>query len=198
MNDFPSRISAKFFLAAGAPVDPDALIPVFHEWIRQGGVVDGLVIDVADYHHVPDGPGVLLIGHEWDRALDFDAGRPGVLSVSKRGLEGDLTARVRSVVADALHVAAALADEPSLPWLRVALDEVEIGVLDRLYAPNTPESLEAIGPDIAGALAPLNEGAAPALHQLGDTRRPFRVRAALSGVLDARAAADALRQVPVA
>ncbi len=195
MSDVPARITARFFLAAPDAADPGSLIPVFHDWIRRGDVVDGLLIDVADYHHVPDGPGVLLIGHEWDRAVAFDGDRPAVVSVSKRGLEGDLATRVQAVVADALHVAASLADDPATGWAEVALDEVEIGIPDRLFAPNTPESLAAIGGEIAAALAPLNDGATPALEQHGDTRRPFRVRVSLSGSLGVRDAADALRAV---
>lgn len=195
MSEVPARVTARFFLADPDASDPGSLIPVFHDWIRRGDVLDGLLIDVADYHHVPDGPGVLLIGHEWDRAVAFDGDRPAVVSVSKRGLEGDLAARVQAVVADALTVAAALEDDPAVSWARVALDQVEIGIPDRLFAPNTPEVLGGIGDDIAGALAPLNDGAAPALEQLGDTRRPFRVRASLSGALGARDAADALRAV---
>lgn len=186
---YPSRISAKFFLRS-ADVDAAGLIPVFHRWIRQGSSLDGLVIDVADYHHVPDGPGVMLIGHEWDRSVDFSGGRPGVLSVTKRGLEGDLVSRVRAVVADALHVATLLQDEESVGNPAVGVDEVEITVLDRLFAPNTPETLTAIGGDIASALAPLNGGEAPALSQVGDERRPFRVTATLSASGDAAAAAD--------
>jgi len=47
--------------APGANLEP--LIPVFHSWIEnQNG--DELLIDVADYTHVPAGPGVVLIGHE--------------------------------------------------------------------------------------------------------------------------------------
>ncbi|MCB0880767.1 MAG: hypothetical protein KDC33_00910 [Thermoleophilia bacterium] len=198
MSDFPARISAKFFLRDGGDVDAPALIPVFHEWIRRGGVVSGLVIDVADYHHVPDGPGVMLIGHEWDRAVDFTGGRAGVLSVSKRDLDGSLSERVAAVVADALAAASALAGEPSVPWARVGLDEVEVTILDRLFAPNTPESLEAIGPEIAAALAPLNDGAGPGLEQVGDTRRPFKVRASLAGAPDLAAALEGLRASAVA
>lgn len=198
MSDFPARIGAKFFLRSADGVDPAALIPVFHEWIRRGDVVGGLVIDVADYHHVPDGPGVMLIGYEWDRAVDFTGGVPGVLSVSKRDLEGSLAERVAAVAADALAVAAALAAEPSVPWAAVGLDAVEVRVPDRLFAPNTPESLAAIGPDIAAALAPLNDGAGPELEQVGDTRRPFTVRAALAGSLDVAGAREELRAALVA
>lgn len=196
MSDItPHRIAAKFDLQGSR--EPSLLIPVFHEWIRRGDVLEGLLIDVADYGHVPHGPGVMLIGHEWDRALDLGDGRPGVLSVAKRGLRGDLRARVSAVIADALHVADALAAEPSLDGLAIDLGQVEVTVLDRINAPNTPATLAAIGPAIGEALAPLNGGVAPALHHVGDERRPFRVVAALNADLTPAQARDAIRSVAV-
>lgn len=182
MTDTPiHRIAAKFFLTDPAGVHPPALIPVFHEWIRRG-LLPGLTIDVADYSHVPDGPGVMLIGHEWDRSLDLGDGRPGILVVAKRGHEGDLEARVASVVAEALRTAVLLSSpEWAGPAAAVRTDEVEITILDRLAAPNTVGTLDGLGGRIAAALARANAGVAPALEPRGDERRPFRVRARLAG-----------------
>jgi hypothetical protein len=190
-----NRIGAKFPLRAPlAELDLQSLIPAFHGWIQRGDVTAGLDIDVADYSHVPDGPGVMLIGHEWDRSVDIADGRPGVLSVAKRGLEGDLAARVATVVADALRTAATLADaEWQGDGWRVLTGEVEITLLDRVSAPNTDAALAELGPVIAGVLAPLNGGTPPELVRIGDERRPFRVRAVLAGAPeDAAEAADLL------
>ena len=63
------RIVVKFHLDDGSPVELDKVIPVFHRWI-QTGAVEGLLIDVADYSHVPQGPGVMLIAHEGNYALE--------------------------------------------------------------------------------------------------------------------------------
>lgn len=172
------RIAVKLPLADPDALDPDALIPAFHGWIRDGGVADGLLIDVADYKHVPDGPGIMLIGHEWDRSVDYGYGVAGVMSVAKRGLDGDLASRIRAVAADAYRTAATLASGEWVgPSAAVRTDELEILLLDRLNAPNTPETLAAAAPVIAEALAPLGEVGAP--EQLGDARRPFRVRLTL-------------------
>ena len=43
--------------------DLEPLIPIFHGWI-QDQVSEELLLDVADYRHVPAGPGVMLIGLE--------------------------------------------------------------------------------------------------------------------------------------
>ena len=57
-------------------------IPVFHRWIQSRDLPE-LLIDVADYSHVPGGPGVLLIGHEANYALDNAQNRPGLLYARK-------------------------------------------------------------------------------------------------------------------
>ena len=46
------------------------VIPVFHRWI-QTQAVDGLLIDVADYTHLPTGPAVILIAHEGQYSIDW-------------------------------------------------------------------------------------------------------------------------------
>jgi hypothetical protein len=39
------------------------LEPLFHEWIRTDRLPDETFIDVADYSHLKDGPGVVLVAH---------------------------------------------------------------------------------------------------------------------------------------
>lgn len=60
----PHKLQLKIFFAAdvaqGLALDP--FIPVFHRWIEERTLPE-LVIDVANYAHVPEGPGVVLIGH---------------------------------------------------------------------------------------------------------------------------------------
>jgi hypothetical protein len=125
------RIGVKLPLADGAQADLESLIGLFHGWIRDARR-PGLLIDVADYRHVHEGPGVMLVGHEGDWSLDLAGGRPGLQYVRKAPLEGDLAARIRS--------AATLAAEAAvdLPW-PVRGDEIEVFANDRLRAPNTEE-----------------------------------------------------------
>ena len=66
------RIGAKLYAGNPDVIDLAAYVPIFHGWI-QCKILDGVPIDVADYAHVPDGPGVMLIGHEADRSIDLDA-----------------------------------------------------------------------------------------------------------------------------
>jgi len=49
----------KIFVHEPTSIDLADAIPVFHRWIQEA-VLNELVIDVADYRHVPAGPGVML------------------------------------------------------------------------------------------------------------------------------------------
>ena len=55
------HINVKIYVEGDLPVDPAEFITVFHQWVKDK-VLDELLIDVADYRHVPAGPGVLLVG----------------------------------------------------------------------------------------------------------------------------------------
>ena len=79
----PSRISAKLFIDQPTQANLDNVIPIFHDWIRDQKT-DHLLIDVVDYRHVHNGPGVILIGHEGDYAIDAAKGRTGLLYTNKR------------------------------------------------------------------------------------------------------------------
>lgn len=50
------------FRASGASV-VSKVIATFHEWIA-ARALDEVLIDVADYSHVPGGPGVVLVGYD--------------------------------------------------------------------------------------------------------------------------------------
>src|SRR6204780_4022112 len=81
------HVNVKLFVKNPQEVDPAALIPVFHKWIQDQASGD-LLLDVADYRHVPSGPGVVLIGHEGNYSLDNTGGRWGVRYNRKGPLEG--------------------------------------------------------------------------------------------------------------
>ena len=146
-------------------VEPEALIPVFHGWIKEH-VLPEMVIDVANYDHVPEGPGVVLIGHGSDYFMDEGEGRLGLLANRKRaGVAagerlGDLARRT-------LHVASLLEKEPSLGGkLKFATGELLFRVNDRLAAPNSDATfaslegeLEALGKQLfAGPFELAREG----------------------------------------
>ena len=79
------KLQLKIYLTpeSARAVDLEDLIPVFHRWIKQR-LLPELTIDVANYRHVPQGPGVVLIGHGSDYFMDEGEGRPGLLHNRKR------------------------------------------------------------------------------------------------------------------
>src|SRR5574341_1225000 len=109
----PNRISIKFFIPEAPPIDPAQLVPVFQRWIQRRSV-KGILIDVADYKHVPQGPGVILIGHEGDCGFDLKDDRPGLLYTRKRDLPGELKDILRTAFRPALEAAQKLAQDGSL------------------------------------------------------------------------------------
>ena len=90
-----SRIGIKLFLA-NPKVHLEDVVTVFHSWIQQQALAGTLLIDVADYLHVPTGPGIVLVAHEANshivysellKALDHPVVRPVIERVSSRRLE---------------------------------------------------------------------------------------------------------------
>ena len=102
----PTKFQVKVYTKAG-DIELEKLVPVFHEWIRAKKIPNELLIDVADYAHVPQGPGVVLIGHQSDYYLDVADDRPGLLYSRKRGFDGDFQAGIDDGLAHCLATVAA-------------------------------------------------------------------------------------------
>jgi hypothetical protein len=146
------HVGVKIFARDGARVHWPDLIPVFHRWIQRQTFPEMLPIDVADYAHVPAGPGVLLIGHHGDVALDNRANRLGVAYRRKTAMDGTFSGKLKHAHACALAAARQLESEPELRG-NIEFDDsdLEITINDRLIAPNTPETWESVRSDIEQA-----------------------------------------------
>ncbi len=181
------KFQIKLYLEPNAAFELDALIPVFHSWIREKRIND-FVIDVADYGHVKDGPGVVLIGGGSDYYLDLTDGRPGLLYSRKRDLDADDEGSLTDAVRRVLEATALLEGETTLPNLKFSLGEISVRVNDRLNAPNDETTLAAIGPVITKVLTKAL-GKAPKLELAGNARELFTVRATggEGSIADARA-----------
>jgi hypothetical protein len=107
------RFCVKFFARPPVDLDGDEFIGIFHEWIRRR-VLPGIPIDVTDYRHVPEGPGVVLITHDANIAMDRADGRLGLLYQRKTAQPGTLSERVLAAVAEALTACRRLQQEPAL------------------------------------------------------------------------------------
>ena len=135
------RFGLKLFLKADVAMEPRSIVPVFHRWI-QTGAVRGLLIDVADYTHLVNGPSVLLVGHEGNYALDYRDGRPGLYYYRKRSADGTLADRLVTLGRTVLEAGALLESDDAVgPGLRFRGDELEFVINDRLV-PCVDDDLE--------------------------------------------------------
>jgi hypothetical protein len=176
----PQRLAIKFFTTE--PIARERLHPfigVFHRFIQQAAV-PGLLIDVADYAHVPDGPGVILIGHEVDYAIDLAGGRTGLLTTRKRaGDAAQLAELFRDALGKALAAARAIEADDSIS-VRFVPDAIEIAVPDRLAAPNTALAFESVCKELEPVASAVFGAAARFENAAGsDPRRALTLR--LSG-----------------
>src|ERR1041384_8435896 len=94
------HINIKFYLEEPEAVHLADYAALFNTWIQQQRLEE-LLIDVADYLHVHNGPGIMLIGHEADYSLDNRGGRLGLLYNRKAPLDGS----VQEKLAQAAHAA---------------------------------------------------------------------------------------------
>lgn len=175
------RIQVKAFAEDPSSIDSSALIDVFHKWI-QNDALGEMLIDVADYAHVPEGPGVVLIAHEADYALEAAGGRPGLLYTRKRDVPATRAEALALSLKRLFAAAHLLEEDPSLEGAyRFRSDEVEIRFLDRLQIPNAPGSLELVRGDVESVLADQYGGSEITVESCeDDPRLPFAVRATLS------------------
>ena len=142
------HVNVKIFVAGELPVDPVKFIDVFHRWIQEDKMPE-LLVDVADYRHVPKGPGVLLICHECDYSMDHTHGRWGMRYNRKAALEGSNADRFKQAVAGAARGCLQMEKEFAANGaLNFSRSELTLFVNDRAFAPNTPETLAAAKPDI--------------------------------------------------
>jgi hypothetical protein len=141
------RIAVKFYAQNPDVVDTHAFVAVFQRWIQEH-TVEGLLIDVADYKHVPNGPGVLLIAHEGDYSYHLGEGRAGVQYISKHPLSDTLETAVATVLRLTLEAAVALEKEASLNGLVFDFSTVRIVLQDRLNFPNNEAMFAAVQPVI--------------------------------------------------
>jgi hypothetical protein len=168
------HLNLKVF-ASRAEIDLEDAIGVFHRWIQQRARPE-MLVDVADYRHVPEGPGVLLIGHEANYSLDQTEGRLGLLYNRKAPLAGDTAAKLAQAVGAALAACQALEAEPPFSGkLRFDAGDCEVIVNDRLIAPNTTQTWDALRPELERFFAGLYGEGTFRVERRGEPRERFRV-----------------------
>jgi hypothetical protein len=142
------HVNVKLLVQDGGKPSLEPLIPVFHGWIENQGADSELLIDVADYSHVPAGPGVVLIGHEGNYSVDNTGNRLGVRYNRKAAADGSNQDRLAQATRAALAACRRLEAEPRLDGkFRFNGQDIEIFINDRLIAPNNAATREAFDAD---------------------------------------------------
>lgn len=179
----PHKLHLKVYVEQPADLDPETFVPVFHQWVKTKRVADELLIDVADYTHVHQGPSILLVGHGVDYYLDEGEGRAGLLVVRKREAppEGD---RLKDAFKKTLEACQMLENEESLSGLRFGTSEMLFRISDRLLAPNTRGTYDSIHPEVRAFTGELFGGSKVTLEQEGSERDPFTLRLKADGAPD--------------
>ncbi|HTL29581.1 MAG TPA: hypothetical protein VL282_10170 [Tepidisphaeraceae bacterium] len=143
-----SKLVIKLYIDDAGPLAHDQFVPVFHSLIQSHSIRDHLLIDVADYAHVANGPGIVLVAHEANFYLDDVDGRWGVTYSRKTPLAGGFIERLGACFHTVFDVAQLLEQDPRLGGIRFKTTETTLKINDRLYAPNTPETFAAVKPDL--------------------------------------------------
>src|SRR2546422_8521467 len=121
------KFGVKLFFTNPAAKPLKDFIPVFHGWIQRQALPGHLLIDVHDYSHVHQGPGILLVAHEANLSIDEAEGRRGLVYIRKQ------PATLRETV-DATFAAAKLLDD-----VKFETGTFEVFCNDRLATPTAAE-----------------------------------------------------------
>lgn len=179
MTTVPKRLGVKFSLKQQPSLEPEDILPIFQRWIQEHRV-EGMLIDVIDYKHVPEGPGIVLIADEADFAYDLADGEIGLNYIRKRGLPGDLPAALRLVFRNALAAARALeAEAPGDILFDFA--SAKISFYDRIVYRNDPAVFENARAALTNALSDLFGAPVTLSRHYDDPRAVFALRCAVAG-----------------
>ena len=134
------KVGVKFFTAKGSEVPLASFIPIFHRFIQQDQL-EGLLVDVAEYTHVYQGPGVLLVAHEANYSLDEEGGKRGFLYTQKRPVEKNSQAHLATAFRRVLQGCSLLEKETALGGIKFDTGHFQIFINDRAEAPFNSQSL---------------------------------------------------------
>ncbi len=167
------QLSVKLFAHDPASVNLAGFIPIFHRWIQESRLAGRLLIDVADYRHVANGPGIVLIAHEAHYALDAEHGPLGLQCARRRDEAGPLEEKLASGFRDTLTAARHLEEDPARP-IRFDTGRARVAVLSRRFA-SGPEAWEEARPAVEAFAARLYPDVPVRLEPGSDPRAPFTV-----------------------
>jgi hypothetical protein len=167
------KIAVKVFAETGNEIPLTDFIDIFHGWIQAS---DGVYHDVADYSHMQEGAGIVLVAKDANVSIDETGNRRGLLYNQKAHLDGSNHEKIHKVFRSAFENCLRLEREPSLQGkLKFSKDELVFFINDRLVAPNTDETLATLRPDLERVVRDLVGDATLTLEQNPDRRQRFSV-----------------------
>ncbi|HKK15213.1 MAG TPA: hypothetical protein VJ981_00795, partial [Gammaproteobacteria bacterium] len=151
-------------------------IPVFHRWIQDKALAQTL-IDAADYSHVQEGPGIVLVAHEGNYSIDETGNRRGLVYYSKHEMpEADLQGRLQKICMNALAACSLIEQDSDIDGrMTFPGNELQVFANDRLRAPNTDETWSSLEPVINEFLGRLFDGKDYSLERETDPAERFQV-----------------------
>lgn len=130
---------------ATVSVDLSSVAAVYHRFIQRS-LVEGFILDVADYRHVPDGPGMMLVGQDVDYNLTDNA-----FSVTLKRKGDEVSEQFRTAVRMLLGAAEQIDADGSLPTT-FDFSSWTVSVADRKLG--TSEEIQAA---VLSAITPVAE-----------------------------------------
>ena len=176
------RFCLKFFARPDTDIDDEVFITIFHEWIRYQKL-SGVLLDVADYRHVPNGPGMMLITHEINFAMDRSDGRFGLFAQQKLNQADNRYDQILALVRATIAFGALLESDWRVKKnLSLEAGQFHLISSDRLRLPNTDAAYTNLLPDLEAAAAIVYPG-----REISIAREENDPRERLTVVVDAGA-----------
>ena len=155
------RVDIKVFVSNPESVRWSDFTEIFTRWRDEDSE---RWLDIADYLHMPHGPGLLLVGTDVHVSMDNRHGRPGLLYSRRLPLSGSTRERIVAALRETLEFAAKMEGESSLS-LRFGTDALDFVVNDRVQFPNDVDGFTALRGDLSDALSEVWGGAHVALSR---------------------------------
>ena len=99
------KFGIKLFFQPNGSYPYRDFIPELHRWIQNDSIPDHMLIDVVDYSHILDGPGVMMVAHEGHFSIDQENNKPGILYMRKTEITGMFKERFNKVLSTTILAA---------------------------------------------------------------------------------------------
>jgi hypothetical protein len=176
------RFCVKFFAQSDTDINDEIFINIFHEWIRYQKL-GGVLLDVADYRHVPNGPGMMLITHEINFAMDRTNGHFGLFAQQKMSQADNRQDQMLALIRATIAFGALLGSDWRVKK-NLSLEGGQFHLMsnNRLVVPNSDSAFANILPDLEAAASVIYPG-----QNISVTRLENDPRERLTAVVDAGA-----------